>query len=55
MSAAMQLGNCGRPVFDVAGLAVSRLNDCEFMRMTGAVPQTINYAVRGTLSAACLA
>lgn len=58
VNTAMQPGNSGGPVVDesglVIGVAVARLSDRVVMRETGAVPQTMNYAIRGSIVEAFL-
>ncbi|WBV44388.1 S1C family serine protease [Pseudoroseomonas cervicalis] len=51
VNAAIQPGNSGGPVVDdsglVIGVAVSTLTTTAFSQVTGAVPQSLNYAIRG--------
>jgi S1-C subfamily serine protease len=51
ISAPIQPGNSGGPVFDatglVVGLAVTSLNDKYFFESQGIVPQNVNFAVKG--------
>jgi S1-C subfamily serine protease len=50
ISVPVQPGNSGGPLCDVngdvVGIVVARLNDMATLRMTGAVPQNVNYAVK---------
>ena len=53
ISAAVQPGNCGGPLFDsrgnVVGVVVSKLNAARVAQMTGGdIPQNVNFAVKGT-------
>ena len=51
ISAPMQPGNSGGPVFDpsghVAGVAVASLSTVRLAQATGAIPENINFAVKG--------
>ncbi len=50
ISVPVQPGNSGGPLCDangqVVGIVVARLNDMAVMKMSGAVPQNVNYAVK---------
>jgi len=35
---------------DIVGVVVARLNDLKIMVLSGAIPQNVNYAVKGTTS-----
>ena len=58
ISAPIQPGNSGGPVFDTSGLViatvVSRLSDVETMKIAGIVPQNVNFAIRGLMAASLL-
>ena len=51
ISAPMQPGNSGGPVFDggghIVGVAVASLNTMRLAQATGAIPENINFAVKG--------
>lgn len=59
ISASVQPGNSGGPVIDesgnVIGTVVSRLDDLAFLEATGAVPQNVNFAIRGAFLTALMA
>ena len=50
ISAAVQPGNSGGPAIDEAGrlmgVVVSKLNAVAFARITGDIPQNVNFAIR---------
>jgi S1-C subfamily serine protease len=50
ISVPVQPGNSGGPLCDVngdvVGIVVARLNDMAVMRISGVVPQNVNYAVK---------
>jgi len=52
ISVAVQPGNSGGPLAnangDVVGIVVAQLNDLKVMELAGAVPQNVNYAVKGS-------
>ncbi|MFA6173897.1 MAG: tetratricopeptide repeat-containing serine protease family protein [Kiritimatiellales bacterium] len=52
ISVAIQPGNSGGPLMDLAGnvvgIVVSRLDDATMFRLTGSIPQNVNYAVKST-------
>ncbi len=58
MSANLQPGNSGGPVLDesgnVIGVSVAILNSLAVARLTGTIPQGMNYAVRGSEAEAFL-
>ncbi len=58
MSANLQPGNSGGPVLDeagnVIGVSVAILNSLAVARLTGSIPQGMNYAVRGAEAEAFL-
>jgi uncharacterized protein len=51
MSAPIQPGNSGSPLFDgsgrIIGVAVGTLNTIKLARATGAIPENINFAIKG--------
>ena len=54
MTAPVQPGNSGGPLFDtsgnVIGVIVSKLDALEMAKTTGDIPQNINFAVQGTIA-----
>jgi len=50
ISAAVQPGNSGGPLFDtsglLAGVVVAKLDALQVMKMTGALPENINFAIK---------
>lgn len=52
ISVPVQPGNSGGPLADmngdIVGVVVGRLNDVRVIETTGSVPQSVNYAVKGT-------
>ncbi len=50
ISAALQAGNSGGPVFDmngqVIGIAIAKLNAAEVFKWTGDLPENVAYAVK---------
>jgi hypothetical protein len=51
LSAAVQPGNSGGPIlnsnFEVIGVAAAKLNDMATLRSSGAIPQNINFGIKG--------
>jgi len=58
ISVPVQPGNSGGPLVDLAGNAVGivtmRLGDFRTLRLTGALPQNVNYAVKGSFLSSLL-
>ena len=58
ISVPVQPGNSGGPLVDqygnVVGVVVSRLSALKLLRETGALPQNVNYAVKGSYATAFL-
>jgi S1-C subfamily serine protease len=58
ISVPVQPGNSGGPLVDMAGNAVGivtmRLGDYRTLRLTGALPQNVNYAVKGSFLSSLL-
>lgn len=52
ISAPVQPGNSGGPLLDgsgkVIGMVLSRLNDLTLLKVTGSVPQNVNYALKSS-------
>jgi S1-C subfamily serine protease len=52
ISAPVQPGNSGGPLLDgsgkVIGMVLSRLNDLTLLKITGSVPQNVNYALKSS-------
>jgi S1-C subfamily serine protease len=53
LTAPVQPGNSGGPVLDqsgnVVGVVVSKLNALKVAKMTGDIPQNVNFAIKGTI------
>ena len=58
MTAAVQPGNSGGPVFDgsgaLLGVTVARMNDVAALIATNSVPQTVNFGLKGDVAARVL-
>ena len=58
ISAALQPGNSGGPVFndngELIGISVSKLDASRVLKMTGSLPESVNYAIKKTYLLACL-
>lgn len=58
ISAPVQPGNSGGPVFDtsgrIVGIVVSTASTLRMLAKTGAVPQNLNFAIRGSIAQALL-
>ena len=54
ISAPVQPGNSGGPLIDFSGLLVgvvtSRISDVAVAKATGAIPQNVNFAIKGTVA-----
>lgn len=58
VTAPMQPGNSGGPVLDVAGnivgVAVAKLSALEMIKLVGALPENVNFAIKGSVAEAFL-
>ncbi len=58
VSVAVQPGNSGSPLLDlnrnVVGIVTLRLNDLETLKLTGSLPQNVNYAIKSSFLSAFL-